>query len=145
MGEAVGRTAASARPSGAPAPPCRCQFEDSHRRPHGFRAWHKTVKGGYEAFASSYRTVFIPSPPRLSTLAPKQFDKLPTMDHYPVRRTLGLTALVVIAESLAGTILLPFVVFMVRTFPNVGEGAVGFWCGVISTPFQLTYMYAEES
>lgn len=49
-----------------------------------------------------------------------------------VRRTLIFTGLVVLAEPLAATMLLSFVVFMVKDFPNVDDRSVAFWCGVIS-------------
>lgn len=49
-----------------------------------------------------------------------------------VRRALFFTGLVVLAEPLAATMLLSFVVFMVRDFPAVNERSVAFWCGVIS-------------
>lgn len=49
-----------------------------------------------------------------------------------VRRMLFFTGLVVLAEPLAATMLLSFVVFMVRDFENVDERSVAFWCGMIS-------------
>lgn len=53
-------------------------------------------------------------------------------DDPAVRRTLFFTGLVVLAEPLAATMLLSFVVFMVQDFPAVEERSVAFWCGVIS-------------
>jgi hypothetical protein len=49
-----------------------------------------------------------------------------------VRRTVFFTGLIVLAEPLAGTMLLSFVAFMVREFPTVDEDRVAFWCGVLS-------------
>jgi hypothetical protein len=49
-----------------------------------------------------------------------------------VHRTMFCIAFVVVAEPLAASILLPFVVFMVRSFNQVDERSVGLWCGIIS-------------
>lgn len=59
------------------------------------------------------------------------------------RHVMGLTALIVLAESLAGNILLPFVVFMVRSFRQTREESMGFWCGVLSTLYG--YIHADET
>ena len=56
----------------------------------------------------------------------------PSSKMFPVRRTLILTSLIVIAEPLSATILLPFVFFMVRSFARVDDQYVGFWCGIVS-------------
>lgn len=53
-------------------------------------------------------------------------------DDPAVGRTLFFTGLVVLAEPLAATTLLSFVVFMVHDFPAVNERSVAFWCGIIS-------------
>lgn len=50
----------------------------------------------------------------------------------PVRRVIGIVALIVLGESLAATILFPFIVFMVRSFPHIEEDRVGWYCGLIS-------------
>ncbi|KAL1588455.1 hypothetical protein WHR41_03127 [Cladosporium halotolerans] len=58
-----------------------------------------------------------------------------------VRRALFFTGLVVLAEPLAATMLLSFVVFMVRDFPAVNERSVAFWCGVITSAFFVAQVF----
>lgn len=58
-----------------------------------------------------------------------------------VRRTLFFTGLLVLAEPLAATMLLSFVVFMVRDFPAVNERSVAFWCGIISKQTHERWCY----
>ncbi|KAL2752848.1 hypothetical protein ACRALDRAFT_213193 [Sodiomyces alcalophilus JCM 7366] len=62
-------------------------------------------------------------------------------DNPAVRRTLFFTGLVVLAEPLAATMLLSFVVFMVQDFPAMEERAVAFWCGVITSAFFVAQVF----
>ncbi|GIZ45926.1 hypothetical protein CKM354_000907200 [Cercospora kikuchii] len=59
----------------------------------------------------------------------------------PVRRVIGIVALIVLGESLAATILFPFIVFMVRSFPHIEEDRVGWYCGLITSSYFIPQMF----